>query len=145
MESKIRHQYDADLALRAPGSAAITATTATGAVDIYRLDRARGVQGRYGIGSFDIVIHFGALDTTTGDETYFIDVETVDANGANAVVQATVPVVAGNLGEPIVLGFHPSTFAAKDPDAAKVRLNVRVAGTTPSATFYAFLAPHSHY
>lgn len=146
MESKIRHQYDADLALRAPGGVAVTADTTTPAIDIYRITKGRGdVQGRYGIGSFDVVVFFTGLDTTTGDETYALKVETVDAAGANAVEHASVPVSAANLGEPLVLAFHPASLKLKDADASAIRLTLDVGGTTPSANFWAFVAPHSHY
>lgn len=145
MESKIRHQYDALLALKAPGSAAVTADGASAAVDINAITKGRGdVDGRFGQGSFDIVVYVTALDTTTGDETYALQVQTVDAAGANPVTHDVIEVTAAMVGEPLVFAFHPSTFKVKDADAAKVRVNVDVGGTTPSITYYAFAAPHSH-
>jgi hypothetical protein len=145
MESTIRHQYDADLALRAPGGAAVTADTSSAAIDIYRITQGRGdVNGRYGIGSFDIVAYFSALDTS-GDATYALKIETTDADGANAVTHATIPLTAANLGAPLVYAFHPATLKVSDADGAKVRVTLDVTGTTPSANFWAFVAPHSHY
>lgn len=145
MESKIRHQYDALLALKAPASAAITSTAASTAVDIYRITEGRGdVDGRYGIGSFDAVVYITALDATSGSETYTLQFQTVDADGANAVTHQTVTVDSTNVGEPLVYAFHPATLKVKDADAAKFQINAVLAGASPSLTYYAFLAPHSH-
>lgn len=145
MESQIRHQYDALLALKAPGSAAITATAASTAVDIDRITKGRGdVQGRYGIGSFDAVLYVSALDTTSASETYTFEFQTVDANGANPVTHETVTLTAAEIGVPLVFAFHPATLKAADADGAKFRVNAVLAGATPSLTYYGFLAPHSH-
>ncbi|ARB14286.1 hypothetical protein Ccr5_gp068 [Caulobacter phage Ccr5] len=147
MESKIRHQYDALLALQPVGTAAVTADgSSVNAVDIYRIANGRGdVAGRYGIGSFDIVFYFKAA--TTGGatpETYTINVVTTDAADANPVVQETFTVESNMIGDPYVLAFHPASLKLKDADAAKVKLTIDVAGTAPSLDFYAFVAPHSH-
>ncbi len=145
MESKIRHQYDAELALRAPGSVAVTADGATDAVDINRITKGRGdINGRYGQGSFDAVVYVTALDATSGSETYTLQFQTVDADGNNPVTHETVEVTAAMVGEPLVFAFHPATLRAKDADAAQFRINLDVGGATPSLTYYAFLAPHSH-
>lgn len=145
MESKIRHMYDADLALRAPGSVAVVADGASSAVDIYRITKGRGdINGRFGIGSFDAVVYVTAIDTTSGTETYTLEFQTVDAAGANPVTHETHVLTAAEVGEPLVFAFHPATLRAKDADGAKFRINVDVGGATPSITYYAFLAPHSH-
>lgn len=145
MESKIRHQYDALLALRAPGTAALTMDGNTTAVSLYRIDNGRGdIEGRYGIGSFDCVVYVTAMDSTSGSETYTLNFQTVDADGANPVTHETVVLTAGQVGDPLVYAFHPSTLKIKDDDAASFRINVDVGGATPSLDFYAFLAPHSH-
>jgi hypothetical protein len=147
MESKIRHQYDGDLALRAPGSAAMVADGNTTAVSIYPITDSPydAVDGRFGIGSFDCVLYVSAIDTTSGSETYTLNFQTVDANGANPVTHETVVITSGLVGEPLVYAFHPATLAVADADAASFRINVDVGGSTPSITFYAYLAPHSHY
>ncbi|AFU87237.1 putative minor capsid protein [Caulobacter virus Karma] len=147
MESKIRHQYDALLALQPVGTAAVTADgSSVNAVDIYRIANGRGdVAGRYGIGSFDIVFYFkSAVTGGATPETYTINVVTTDADGANPVVQETFTVESTMIGDPYVLAFHPATLKLKDADAAKVKLTIDVAGTAPSLDFYAFVAPHSH-
>lgn len=148
MESKIRHQYDADLALQPVGTAPVTADgSSVKSVDIYRLAHGRGdVAGRYGIGSFDIVFYFkSAVVGGASPETYTINVVTTDAAGANPVVQETFTVTSAIIGEPYVLAFHPATLKLKDADAAFVKLAVDVAGTAPALDFWAFVAPHSHY
>lgn len=146
MESKIRHVYDSLLALRAPGSAAIVADTSTSAVDIYRITKSpyNANLGRYGIGSFDLVLFISAIDTTSGTETYVLNFQTVDANGANPVTHESITVVSAHVGVPLVYAFHPATLKVTDVDAAGFRINVDVGGATPSITFWAFLAPHSH-
>uniref|UniRef100_A0AB74UN98 Minor capsid protein n=1 Tax=Caulobacter phage BL57 TaxID=3348355 RepID=A0AB74UN98_9VIRU len=147
MESKIRHQYDALLALQPVGTAAVTADgSSVNSVDLYRITNGRGdIAGRYGIGSFDVVFKFKAL--TTGGatpETYTINVVTTDAAGANPVVQESFVVDAAMVAAPYVLAFHPASLKLKDADAAKIKLTIDVAGTAPSLDFYAFVAPHSH-
>lgn len=145
MESKIRHQYDALLALKAPASAAIVATGDSNDVSLYRIENGRGdIEGRYGIGSFDCVVYVNAMDATTGTETYTLSFVTVDENGANPVVHEVVTLTAGQVGEPLVYAFHPATLKVKDADAAKFRITATLGGATPSLTYYAFLAPHSH-
>ncbi|AFU86553.1 putative minor capsid protein [Caulobacter phage CcrRogue] len=147
MESKIRHQYDALLALQPVGTAAVTADgSSVNSVDLYRIANGRGdIAGRYGIGSFDIVFNFKAITTGgTVAETYSVSVVTTDAAGANPVVQHTFTVDAGLIGDPYVLAFHPASLKLKDADAAKVKLTIDVAGTAPSLDFFAFVAPHSH-
>lgn len=148
MESKIRHQYDGDLALQAPGTAPVTADgSSVKSVDIYRIANGRGdVKGRYGIGSFDVVFYFKSIVTGGASaESYTINVVTTDAAGANPVVQDTFVVDSTLLGEPYVLTYNPSTLKLKDADAAFIKLTIDVAGTAPSLDFWAFVAPHSHY
>lgn len=146
MESSIRHQYDALLALQEPGSAAINASAAAeNDVDLYRLTAGRGdLNGRYGIGSFDLVFQAVAVDESDTDETYTIEVATVDADGNNPVVQHSFTVTGADVGNPLVFAFHPETLRARDADAAKLRVSATLAGTTPSLQYFAYLAPHSH-
>lgn len=145
MESKIKHQYDASLALRAPSSAAITADTTLTKIDIHRLTAGRGdLENRYGLGSFDVVVYVSALDFTTMDETYALQFQTYDSADANAVTHTTFTVTSALVGEPLVFTFHPETLKVADADAAKFSINVDVGGTSPSITLYAYAAPHSH-
>lgn len=140
MESAIRHQYDDLLKLQPFGSAAVTADApSANSVDLYRLVAGRGdLKNRYGLGKFDVVVHITAADFQTGDETYALQVQTTDAAGANAVTHHTIAVTADMVGKTIEVTIHPDSMAKVDVDAAKLRLNADVGGTTPSLTYWAF-------
>jgi len=145
MESTVKHQYDGDLALRAPGLAALTADTALTKIDLHRLTAGRGdLENRYGLGSFDVVVVVASMDTTTGDEAYALEFTTYDSAGANPVVQASHTVTSADVAKTRVFTFHPESLKLADADAAKFSINVNVGGTTPIISLYAFAAPHSH-
>lgn len=150
MNSKIKHQYDALLAIRdlAARSVAVTADgPAGGYVQLHRLTSGRGdLRGLFGQAPFDVVIFVNSTDNTTGDETYTLKLQTVNAAKASPtdVPGATVPVTAGMVGSPIVLKVDPATIDLADADAAFLTIAADVGGTTPSIKFYAFAAPNSH-
>lgn len=137
MNSTVRHQYDAALALKAPGSAAVTADAATAAVSIYRI--ANGpLAGRKGVGSFDIVTQVTAVDFANATETYAFEVQvSATENGAYTTLSST-PVVSKGAK---TLKVDAASLPA---DAAWVRLNMNVGGDTPSITYHAFVAPNTH-
>jgi hypothetical protein len=143
--SAVRHQYDASLALQAPGSVAITATAPTSALDLYEITGSPygALNGLNGLGSFDLVLYVGALDHTTGDETYTVQIEVADEAASWTVVESFLLATA-QIGEVLAFPLQPATLAAFAGDAAQIRLNVVLAGTTPSLTYWAFLAPQSH-
>lgn len=139
MNSKIKHQYDALLALRSIDSraTAVTASAAGGlVVDLHRLTAGRGdLKNLYGQTPFDVVIVVDAATDAT------IKVQTVDADGANAV-DAPGGAVVAEAGKTFVLKFDPATLAAADADAAGVRVYAEVeAGGTVS--YYAFAGPNT--
>ena len=140
MESAVRHQYDDLLKLQAFGSAAVVADAPSGfAIDLHRLTAGRGdLKNRYGLGKFDIVLHITAADFTTADEVYVIQVQTTDAAGGNAVTHQSINVTADMVGKTVEVTVHPDSLAKMDADAAKLRLNADVSGTTPSLTYWAF-------
>ncbi len=145
MESKIHHQYDALLALRAPGSADLTADTVLTKLDLHRLTGGRGdLLNRYGEGAFDLVVNVNTIDSTTGDETYVLEVTTYDSAGANAQIQFSHTVVAAEVAKPLVFTILPDQLTYLDTDAAQISINVNVGGTTPIINLWAFAAPHSH-
>lgn len=139
MESAVRHQYDDLLKLQPFGSAAVTADAPSAfAVDLYRLTAGRGdLKNRYGLGKFDIVVHITAAGFAA-DETYALEIQTTDAAGANPVTIDSIPVTADMIGKTIEVTVHPDSAAKFDPDAAKVRVNANVGGTTPSLQYWAF-------
>lgn len=146
MESKVKHQYDALLALRAPASVALTADTDLTKISLDRLTAGRGdLENRYGLGSFDVVVYVTSI--VTGGmvaETYDLKFQTYDSAGANAFTHMTHRVTAAEVGEPMVFTFHPQYLAVNDTDAAKFSINLDVTGTGPSIVLYAFCSPHSH-
>lgn len=144
-ESAVRHQYDAQLALQAVGSVAITATAATSALDLYEITGSPygALNGRNGIGSFDLVLYVAALDHTTGDETYTVQI-VVTNEAAQATVVESFALTIANIGQVLAFPLQPATLADFAGDAASVHLNVVLGGTTPSLTYWAFLAPQSH-
>jgi hypothetical protein len=144
MESIVRHTYDAALKLQAPGSANITTTTASSQVDIQKITKSvRGaLAGRFGEGSFDVVFHVGALDRTTGDETYVLTANTYDLNGVNPVTHFTRNVLIGDLGTTLTFKSDVKTLGLEDPAAVFFGLNLTLAGTTPILGYWAFVAPN---
>lgn len=143
MESKVKSTYDAALVLQAVGSVAITTTTTSTKVDINRIAFGRGdIQGRYGEGSFDVVMSIVALDHTTGDETYSLAFTTYDSAGANATTQDTHAFTIADIGNPLRYKFDTATLAEVDSDAAQFAIVATLAGTTPSLQYWAFIAPN---
>lgn len=143
MESKIRHGYDLLLVLRAPASAALTADTLSAKIGIDRItNSARDVlDGKYGQRKFDVVIQLVAGFAPGADNVYVLEFNTYDANGANPVTHQTKAIVAADVGKTIVLSFDCDSLAEFDADASQFAVNLNVTGTTPSATFWAIVAP----
>lgn len=159
--SKIKHMYDALLALRSLTDRAtpVTSTAAGGGfVDLHRLLSDNSVTpvagrpgalgdliGKFGQTPFDVVIYVDAIDTNSGTETYTLALQSVDANKANpvAVIGGSVTVTSGLVGEPIVLKIDPANLLLSDPAARYLRINATLAGATPSITYYAFAAPNA--
>lgn len=146
MESKIKHSYDALLALRAPGSIAVTATGATPSIDLNKILHSpyNALLNRFGTGAFDLVVFVSALDTTSGTETYSLEFQTTDVADANPTTQESLTLTAAMVGVPLVFGFHPDTLQAVHPAADNFRVHYTLGGATPSLTFWAFMSPLSH-
>lgn len=148
MESKVKYSYDASLALYAPPKSGvavttITATAASTQVDINKIVNGRGdIAGRFGEGSFDVVLHVVSLDHTTGDETYSVAYNTYDVNGANAVTHDTRLLTITNIGQTLVNKFDTATLGLEDANAFYFGLNVTLAGTSPILGYWAFIAPN---
>jgi len=115
---------------------ALTATAAsTNIVDL-------GVDGNIGIGEpmAVVVVVDVALDDTTGDETYVIDVEADDNSGfSSATTIATKTATRGDAaGTRYVL-----SLPADDSAERYIRVNYTLGGTTPTGTVTAFLIPQN--
>lgn len=159
--SKINHMYDALLALR-DLTARKTAVTATGVsagqVKLHQITSAGSVTpvagipgalgdlvGLFGQSPFDVVVMVDAIDHTTGDETYTLKLQSVDANGANPtdVPGGSVVITAALVGQPFVMKIDPHSIKLADDDAQFITIAHVLAGTTPSIAYFAYAAPNS--
>lgn len=125
-----RFTVDSALILRAPSDAAETATAAeTGvAFDVLKA------------GTFHAVVDVIGIDTTTGNETYVVSVETdsVAAFSDSPVQVAAVTVTSTGRH---ILTLDQDLVAKLDPDAAAIRVKATLGGTTPIISYGAFIAP----
>jgi hypothetical protein len=158
--SKIRHQYDALLALRSLTDRA-TPVTASGAgggfVNLHHIPAGNGtyvgtpglpgalgdVAGLFGQRPFDVVVMVDTIDTTSGSETYSLKLQAVDSAKANPVdvPASAVVITSGLVGEPFVIKVDPSTIKLAAPNAAFIQIAHVVAGATPSMKYFAYAAP----
>jgi hypothetical protein len=157
--SKINHMYDALLALRdlTARKTAVTATgVSAGAVALHQITSGGSVTGvaglpgalgdvvgLFGTQPFDVVINVDSIDTTTGDETYHLKLQSVDANKANPtdVPGGDVIITAAMVGKPFVIKVDPHTIKMVDDDAQFLTIAHVLAGTTPILAYYAYAAP----
>jgi hypothetical protein len=147
MESAVHHSYDGSLVLKAVGSANVTATAVGDhQIPLYLLTGGRGdLQNRYGLGSFDVVVHINSLDHTTGDETYVLTFETYDADGAsNETIQESVTLTVAEIGATLTYTFHPNTMQKFHATAAFLGVKLTLGGTTPIANYWAFASQAEH-
>jgi hypothetical protein len=142
MQSKVRHTLDAGLILQGLSSSAITSSAASTLVPVDRITGSpRGaLNGAYGNRKVDVVVHVVALDHTTGDETYTLNISAYDAAGANQVVVETVVVTASNVGQTLVFPVDMQTFGKYDTNGAQIGIAAVLAGTTPSLQYWAYLS-----
>jgi len=158
MQSALRFNYDALLALRAPGSPTITATAASSQVDINLITQSarHSLDGLHGELSFTVVLQVVSADHTTGDETYSVAFNVYDENGANPVTLQTYAIQQTDIGNVLYFPFDANmieeqapnvvtsylTGISGTPKGAFFGLNVTLAGTTPILGYYAFIAPN---
>lgn len=143
MESKIRHGYDASLALRAPGSAALVADTTFNKLGLDRITKSpRGaVDGKFEERNFSVVVHLEAGFAAGADNLYTVNFNSYDVNGANPVTHFSKTFVAADVGKTFVFDFDTTTLAVVNANASQFSAALDVTGTTPSASLYAFVAP----
>lgn len=136
MNSAINFIYDADNAFRAPGQAAITATTADMRLPLDKLDKVRGARrNELGAQTYRAVIAVEEVDGVNGDETYAFAVN-VGAAGATATKVGEITV--GSTGQYVVM-LDAQTVEKMDADRAEIELTATLGGTTPSIKFAAWL------
>lgn len=141
--SEVSYTFDADTAFRAPGQAPVTATGEIGTVALDKMVNAREGDQKNKLGAefYDVVIVVEASDDGNADETYSFDVEIQGAGGANAIVAGAVAAPRGVPGQYVIkLDGHTLEKLSGAADRVELALNLTVGGTTPSATFSAWLA-----
>jgi hypothetical protein len=124
------YTFDKLLELRNVGDGAETATAAESGLSLpVRM-----------AGDVRAVFHVTALDTTSGNETYALSVETdsLAAFTDSPVKVGELPVTATGIYELPLSGRQIETL---DPNAAAIRCKATLGGTTPSITYGAFLVP----
>jgi hypothetical protein len=160
--SKIKHMYDALLALRSltDRPTAVTATgTGGGFVNLHHIPAGNGtyvgtpgvpgalgdVAGLFGQTPFDVVVMVDRIDTTSGSETYTLKLQAVDANKANPVdiPAGSVTIAAAEVGIPFTIKVDPATLVLAAPNAAFLQVAHVLAGATPSMNYFAFAAPNN--
>lgn len=138
LKSNFKYMLDAAPAItfRDAAAAALTADGTTAAIT---LDQVGGYWNTNELAdsTFAVVINVSALDETTGDETYTINLEAGPVGFATSTVVGTVKVT--ETGQHVIL-VDVDTVRKSKADAAALRLAVDVSGTTPSIDFVAFIA-----
>lgn len=138
--SEVNYIYDAANAFRAPGSAAVIAAGAVGALPLDKMDKVRPGTRRGGLGAegYKIVIVVESA-SVAGAEEYKFSVE-VGAVGAAATVVAG-PLNLTKSGQ-YVIELDAHTIELLDVDHAEIELNLAFAAaptTNESITFSAWL------
>ena len=91
---------------------------------------------------FDVVVYLEAGFVHDTDETYTLNFNSYDADGANPVTHLSKTFVAADVGKlPKTFKFDLRTLGVENPDAAQFAVALDVAGTAPSASFWAFISP----
>lgn len=140
MNTKFQYMYDAasTVSLRAKSAAALTADTNGDALVLDALEGYWNTNGELADKTFAVVIHVTALDTSSADETYAINLQAGPVGFASNVVIGTLPSIT-KTGQYVIL-VDINTVKALKADAAAIRLVTDVGGTTPSIDFYAWIS-----
>lgn len=81
-----------------------------------------------------------ACDGTSGDETYVLSIGVSDVVGGTYTTIASVTVPRGTTGR-VTIPLSGQTAQKLDDDSDWVQIKATLAGTTPSITYGAYLAP----
>lgn len=129
MGNRVKQIYDADLVLRAAGSAETATASETGiAFDVRK------------IADYKAVIQYSGMDFTTTDETYVFSIEVSDLVGGTYTAIATMP----DIGSATAAGRLDIPLSGKiaellDADSAFIRVTATLGGTSPSIDYDCFL------
>lgn len=137
--SKVRINIDDLLAFRKEGQSNITADAASSVLSLDRLGAPWNNDEIASKQQFGIAVFTTVLDTTTGDETYDLQVQ-VDSTDAFGSPITLKTVRISKIGYTLI-GITREEILAADPAAAYIRLNADVAGTTPILNYFAYAAP----
>lgn len=131
--NKLRYMYDAavEARLRAKGLADLLADT-PGTPLVLDLLTGYWTTGELADQTLAVVANVTALDKTTGDETYVLNVAT-----NNNVIVGTATVKS--TGQYVIL-LDMGTVKKADPTVTSLRLDIDVSGTTPIINFHSWIA-----
>lgn len=139
MNSKFKYMFDAapSITLEAQSAPARTADGDTTAIALDKLD-GYWTNGELADQTFAVAVNVLSLDTTTGDETYALNLVFGEGAGFTGAVTTHSLRVAGP-GQYVFL-VDIDTVRAMLANADHMRIAVDVGGTTPSIDFYAWIA-----
>lgn len=145
--TKVSAMFDAaaDVLLRNGSDGAETATATETAVSLHELDTAYWHDGEIPYGVFEVAVSVSAIDNTTGDETYTIDIVVDDTSNMSDTprVVASLPLVTKQTG--FYRMFVDSKNIPKlDTDTSGtdkwLAIKATLGGTTPSITYSAWMS-----
>lgn len=137
--SAVRFPIDAENILRAESAGAITAAEASGSKPLGALSAYWNEGELASPLQLAVVLFVTALDLTTADETYRVDVEVASTEtfaDAEVVVSSEIKKVGQH-----VVAFTREQILDALATAAHVRVKITPAGTTPSIDYWAILSP----
>lgn len=117
-------------------AATITADASTDAIVLDKLNGYWNTQYELADSTFAVVINVSSVDSTTGDETYVLNLVASGDGFTTSTAVGTVTVVEA--GQHVIL-VDIDTIRKSVPDALDLRIDVDVAGTTPKINFTAFI------
>lgn len=146
MKGSRKYQLDAELVLRASTAAAITATGASLTFDLGAMGAYwNGTDGEVAGHQLAVVIDVAALVTGgMTPETYEFQVQTDSAAAFDDAIITSFKLAVAATGEYVFL-LDVDTLRKLDVNAKFLRLNAVLAGTAPSLTYNAFVAPIHPY
>lgn len=141
--SKFLIDVDPNVVLKTPGT--VTSTTIETSVPLNELDDAYWQDGEIPKSNIRAVVHVTAMDRTTADETYVLDLIVDDASAQNdsPVVIASLTLTGKPVGVYEILA-DPDNIPKLDADTSGsekyLAIRATLGGTTPSITYGAWLA-----